>query len=134
MKKFKLLLWLIVLGLIALVVYQNLEFLKIQHTLTVNLGVKQFSTDLNLGVMLLGLFIAGFLIAYFFSLTHRFKSRKTIRKLNEELNIERKKAAEMQPRKEGDSRQSSAAAPESGKPSGPAAGQATPSEQKGDTA
>lgn len=129
MKKFKLFLWLFVLGLIALVVYQNLEFLKIRHTLTLNLGIRQFSAELNLGVMLAGLFIAGFLIAYFFSLTHRFKSRKAIRKLNEELANERKKTAESQAGQGDDSRQPPAAGPAGGKP----AGQSGASGEKGDT-
>ncbi len=130
MKKFKLLLWLLVLGLIALLVYQNLEFLKIRHTLTLNLGIRQFSTELNLGVMLVGLFIAGFLIAYFFSLTHRFKSRKTIRRLNEELAGERKKTSAIQSGQGDDSRQAAAAGPGSGKP----AGEAGASGEKSDTA
>ncbi len=129
MKKFKLLLWLLVLGLIALVVYQNLDFLKDQHTLTLNLGIRQFSMELNLGVMLVGVFIAGFLIAYFFSLTHRFKSRKTIRKLNEELANERKKTAERQAGQGDESRQPPAAGPAAGNPAAPSGA----SEEKSDT-
>lgn len=114
MKKFKLLLWLIVLGLIALVVYQNLEVLMTQHDLSVDLGVKKIDYNLHLGVMLLGLFLAGLLVAYFFSLAHRFKARKTIRKLNEELTIERKKVAELESQIRKDAPPAPSATPESG--------------------
>ena len=96
MKKFKLLLWLIILGLVALVVYQNLKFLMTQQTITVNLWIQQYSIELSIGVMMLGLFLTGLLISYFFSLAHRFRTRKMIRQLNEELTLERKKVAELE--------------------------------------
>lgn len=99
MKKVKLLLWLVVLGLIALGVYQNLPLLKEQVALKLNLWVfGPFQAELRFGVLMLGLFIAGLLIAYFFSLAHRFKTRKTIRKLNESLQAEQKKVAELESR------------------------------------
>lgn len=109
MKKFKLLLWLIILGLVALVVYQNLKFLMTQQTITVNLWIQQYSMELSIGVMMLGLFLAGLLISYFFSLAHRFRTRKMIRQLNEELTLERKKVAELESQR-GKSFQSSSEA------------------------
>ena len=99
MKKVKLLLWLVVLGLLALGIYQNLPLLKKQEALKLDLWVfEPFQAELRFGVLLLGLFIAGLLIAYFFSLAHRFKTRKTIRKLNESLQAEQKKVAELESR------------------------------------
>lgn len=100
MKKLKLVLWLIVLGLIALVVYQNRKFLMDSQTIEVNLWIQQYSAELKIGVILLGLFLAGLLISYFLSLAQRFKTRKTIRKLNEELTTERKKVAELESQQE----------------------------------
>ena len=96
MKKIKLLLWLIILGLVALVVYQNLKFLMIQQTITVNLWIQQYSIELSIGVMMLALFLSGLLISYFFGLAHRFRTRKMVRQLNEELTLERKKVAELE--------------------------------------
>ena len=99
MKKVKLLLWVVVLGLLALGIYQNLPLLKEQVDLRLDLWVfEPFQAELAFGVLLLGLFIAGLLIAYFFSLAHRFKTRKTIRKLNESLQAEQKKVAELESR------------------------------------
>jgi len=99
MKKVKLLLSLVVLGLIALGIYQNLPLLKEQVALKLNLWVfGPFQAELRFGVLMLGLFIAGLLIAYFFSLAHRFKTRKTIRKLNESLQAEQKKVSELESR------------------------------------
>ena len=96
MKKIKLLLWLIVLGLIALVVYQNKGFVLQTQAVEVNLWIQHYNVELSIGVILLGFFLAGLLISYFFSLAQRFKTRKTIKKLNEELTIERKKVAELE--------------------------------------
>lgn len=98
MKKIKLFLWLIILGLIALVVYQNLKFLMTPQTIRINLWIQQYSIELNIGVILLGLFVAGLLISYFLSLGHRFRTRKMIRQLSEELTLERKKVAELESR------------------------------------
>ena len=120
MKKFKLLLWLIVLGLIALVVYQNKGFLMQTQEVEVNLWIQHYNVELNIGVILLGLFLAGLLISYFFSLAHRFKTRKTIKKLNEELTIERKKVAELESQRGKEDGTSSSAEP--------AAGSSSPSE------
>ena len=114
MKKFKLLLWLIVLGLVALVVYQNLKFLMTPQNVEVNLWIQHYSVELSIGVIMLGLFLAGLLISYFFSLAHRFKARKTIRKLNEELTIERKKVAELESQIAKDAPPAPSTAPESG--------------------
>lgn len=96
MKKIRLVLWLIVLGFIALVVYQNRVFLMGSQKVELDLWVQKYSAELNMGVILLGLFLAGLLISYFLSLAQRFKTRKTIRKLNEELDAERKRAAELE--------------------------------------
>jgi len=98
MKKLKLVLWLIVLGLIAVIVYQNREFLMASQKIEVDLWVQEYGAELTMGVILLGLFLGGLLISYFLSLAYRFKTRKAIRKLNEELNAERKKVSELEAR------------------------------------
>ena len=99
MKKVKLLLWLVVLGLLALGIYQNLTLLKQLVTVKLDLWVfDPFQAQLRFGVLLLGLFIAGLLVAYFFSLAQRFRARKTIRKLNESLQAEQKKVVELESR------------------------------------
>ncbi|MBS3757158.1 MAG: DUF1049 domain-containing protein [Desulfobacterales bacterium] len=111
MKKVKLVLWLAVLGLIALVVYQNLKFLMTPQKIEVNLWIQQYSAELNIGVILLGLFLAGLLVSYFLSLAQRFRTRKTIRKLNEALDAERKKVADLESRLGGKEAGSSTSAP-----------------------
>ncbi|MFO7839243.1 MAG: lipopolysaccharide assembly protein LapA domain-containing protein [Desulfosalsimonadaceae bacterium] len=110
MRKFKLLLLLIVLALIGLGVWQNLPLFQTRHTLKLNLGITQFHLEAGLGVLLLAFFLAGLLIAYFFSLFHRFKSRKTIRSLNEQLEAERKKAADLESRLSGKPQQTDSGA------------------------
>jgi len=86
MKQIKIAFWVIVFGFIALVVIQNIEFFKKTHILHVNLGFSQYQTwELHYGVLFLTFFFAGLFLTYIYSLFERFKSRKTIKELNNEL-------------------------------------------------
>ncbi|MDY6822472.1 MAG: LapA family protein [Thermodesulfobacteriota bacterium] len=86
MKKIKIGFWLIVIGLIALVIYQNRDFIFIQHHFGVDLLFVSYQTPEwpNI-VILLGFMVVGFLAAYIPGLTHRFRSNKTVKELNRRL-------------------------------------------------
>lgn len=82
MKKIKAILWLLVIGFVALVVYQNLPYFQEQNELGINLYFKKYQTpEFANGFLILACFIIGFLLSYFFSLGERFKSSRTIRAL-----------------------------------------------------
>ena len=84
MKKFKLALWAIFLGLIAIIFFSNKDYFMAKQGFQIDL----FYTDpfliqeLPNVIYFLIFFLAGFLIAYFISLSERFKSKKTIKNLN----------------------------------------------------
>jgi uncharacterized integral membrane protein len=83
MKKAKLLFWLLVILLVALVVYQNLDYFLTKKSLEINLYVAQYHTPaLANGVLILGCFLIGFFIAYVISLSERFKARKAVKSMN----------------------------------------------------
>jgi uncharacterized integral membrane protein len=130
MKRAKLVFWLIVLALVALVIYQNRLLFQADKEVVLDLGVKTFQGEFSFGLMLLALFVAGLLIAYFFSLTHRYRTRKTIRRLNEELAQERKKQAEMEAKVGHGSGQSATA---KASESGPEKGAERPQDKAGST-
>jgi hypothetical protein len=84
MNKAKLIIWLLVLGLMGLVVYQNEgHFLNAQESLRLNLGVvpEYHSPMLPMVFFYLVFFLYGLIVAYFFGLPERFRSRKAIKGL-----------------------------------------------------
>ena len=84
MKKLKIVLWLIIIGFIAIIFFSNKEYLLAKQVLQINLlYTEPFHTmELPTAVFFLVFFLTGFLIAYFISLSARFKSKKTIKNLN----------------------------------------------------
>ena len=83
MKKVKAVFWLLVLLFVALVVYQNLDYFLAKESLDINLYFKQYRTpELANGVLILGCFLTGFLVAYVISLSERFKARKAVKSMN----------------------------------------------------
>jgi len=84
MKKAKLIIWLLVLGLMGLVIYQNEGyFLNTEQSLRLNLVVvpEYHSPQLPIAVFCLIFFLYGLIVAYLFGLPERFRNRKTIKRL-----------------------------------------------------
>ncbi len=99
MKKIKIVFWLLVLGLAGLAVYQNHTFLLEKYEIRIDLGLVDYHTsNLPVVVYLLAFFFAGILFSLVFSLSHRFRARKTIRSLTDEINAEKKRASELEAR------------------------------------
>jgi uncharacterized integral membrane protein len=84
MKKATLIIWMIIFGFIALVIFQNQSFFLAKQTLRLNLGVieEYHSPAMPNAVIALIFFFAGLLIAFLFSISARFKANRTIKKLN----------------------------------------------------
>jgi hypothetical protein len=83
MKKLKVVFWVIVLGFLALIIFQNQDFFMTKHSLVINLYFsKYFTPELHNAILFLAFFFAGLLIAYFFSLFPQFKANKTIKNQN----------------------------------------------------
>ena len=84
MKKVKLVLWIIFLSFIAIVFFSNKDYFLAKQGIQVNFPFTEpFQIkELPNAIYFLVFFLAGFLVAYFISLSERFKSKKTIKKLN----------------------------------------------------
>lgn len=84
MKKAKIVLWVIFLGLIAIIFFSNKDYFLAKQGIQINLFFTEpFQIqELPNAIYFLVFFLAGFLIAYFISLSERFKSKKTIKNLN----------------------------------------------------
>ena len=84
MNKAKLIIWLLVLGFMGLVIFQNEgHFLNDQQSLRLNLGVfpEYHSPQLPMVYFYLIFFLYGLLVAYGFGLPERFRKRKAIKRL-----------------------------------------------------
>lgn len=84
MKKVKIVLWIILLGFIAIIFFSNQDYFLAKQSIQIkipHIATKSFKEMPN-AVYFLVFFVIGFLIAYFFSLSERFKSNKTIKNLN----------------------------------------------------
>ena len=97
MKKATLIVWVIILGIIALVIFQNQTFFMTHHALQLNLGVVSGTLPPNLpiAVVFIFFFFSGLVIAYLFGLSTRFKARRTIKKLNATIMSHENEAAEL---------------------------------------
>ena len=84
MKKATLIVWVIIFGFIALVIFQNQTFFLAKETFRINLGVmtEYLSPAIPNAVVVLVFFFAGLLIAYLFGFSARFKAKLMIKRLN----------------------------------------------------
>jgi uncharacterized integral membrane protein len=87
MKKATLIIWVIIFGVIALMIFQNQAFFLSNQSLRINLGVTEayHTPELPIAILVLLFFLTGIVIAYLFSLAARLKARRTIKKLNTTL-------------------------------------------------
>lgn len=97
MKKVKYVFWLVVIGLVALAVYQNSEFFIVKRSLGIDLYFFSYeSPKLPTGVYYLAVFLIGMLLSYVLTLAQKFRDRKTIRQLNEKVAASEKKIAALE--------------------------------------
>lgn len=84
MRKFKIFLWLLLIAVLAVVVWQNQAFFMTRQSFQVDpwLAGPYATPELPIVVICAGLFLLGFLIAYVYGLYGHFKQSKTIRHLN----------------------------------------------------
>ncbi|MCU0584854.1 MAG: hypothetical protein MUC46_02130 [Desulfobacterales bacterium] len=85
MNKTKLVIWLIILGLIGLAVYQNQEhFLGSTQSLRLNLGLlpEYRSPELPLVVFYVAFFVFGLLVDFGFALPDKLRKRRALKQLS----------------------------------------------------
>ncbi len=91
MRKVKLAFWLVLIGLLGVVFWQNQTFFLEKRGVGIDYWIGNYHTpELQVALYFLIFFLVGLLISSFSSLSERFVARKTIRKLNDELTNVRK--------------------------------------------
>ena len=97
MRKLKIVFGLLVLGVIVIIVSQNLDFFLQRYAIGIDIGLVSYHTpNLATVIYLLFFFFAGLLIALLMGLSEKFRSRKAIRELTETLAVETKKVIELE--------------------------------------
>ena len=98
MKKVKTALWVIVTCLIILFVVQNQEMLTLKQALKINLYVAgSYQTpETPIAILFIGCFLIGYLLAYFFSLSNRFKLNKNIKRLSDTVEALQQKTTALE--------------------------------------
>jgi len=92
MRKIKLVFWLILLGLLGGIFWQNQAFFLEKRGVEFDYVMGNYSfPELQIALYFLIFFLVGLLLSYFSSLSEKFVARKIIRKLNDELAAARKK-------------------------------------------
>jgi hypothetical protein len=82
MKKVKLTFWIMIIGLLALLVFQNQPYFFTKHSLSLNLYfTARYTPDVPNLLIIAVFFAAGLLIAYLSSLFERFKANKALKDL-----------------------------------------------------
>ena len=86
MNKFKLVLWIIILGIIALVIFQNEAFFLQPQSLQINPWVAPVyqTPEIPIAVIFLVFFVIGLILAFLFGAPQRFRNRKAIKRLTAE--------------------------------------------------
>ncbi len=86
-KRVKIGIWIIILGLLALMVYQNQNFFLARQSLGLNLYFKNYSLPEAVNIFLFFIcFLAGLFLAVYFIFFDRFKLKKTNKMLNTTIN------------------------------------------------
>ncbi len=91
MKKAKIGFWILLIAFLLLLGFQNKSFFMQKNTFGLNLYVTDayMSPEIYNGVLFAVCFVAGLIIAYFFGLLDRFRTNKTIKQLNTDLENQR---------------------------------------------
>ncbi len=97
MKKATLIIWVIIFGFIALVIFQNQTFFLAKNAYRLDLGIfeEYLSPELPNAILFLLFFFCGLIIAYLFSFATRFKAKRTIKKLNTSMAANINEVAEL---------------------------------------
>lgn len=86
MKKFKIVIWLLIIAFIGVVIYQNKGFFLQKEVFHLNLIATAYATpEMPVAVVFVGFFVAGLLVAFLFSIPGRMRAGKTIRTLNDTI-------------------------------------------------
>jgi uncharacterized integral membrane protein len=97
MKRVRAAFWVIVIGLLVVIFFQNQKFFLESQSFRVDLYFRSFHTpQVPNSLLFLGFFLIGFLLSYFMYLPDRFRTRKAIRHLSTNLEASYRKISALE--------------------------------------
>lgn len=91
MRKFKIGFWAVIFGLMGIVIFQNQDFFMAKQSLRIDLILTTYETpELHRAILFAGIFLAGFIISYIFTLIDRLRFRKAVKSLGSEIDSQNK--------------------------------------------
>ncbi len=97
MRKIKYVLWLIIVVLLAAFIYQNNEYFMDRQSIFVNLGFdEKTSPELPNLLYFVVVFLVGFILSFVMNFSDRWKKRKTIKQLNQQVDSGKKRIDELE--------------------------------------
>ena len=86
MKKLKIVFWLLVIGFMGLVFFQNQDYFLAKNSLRIDLWFQKYLIpETPNGLYFIAFFVIGLLIAYVYYLPERFRCSKNVRQLNAKI-------------------------------------------------
>ena len=83
MRKFKIAVWVIIIGLLLLFMFQNQEYFQTTNDFKINFIFVDYQfPGISNAIVFLACFVLGLLVAFIFGLIDRFKNKKTVKQLN----------------------------------------------------
>lgn len=96
-KRVKIGIWVVIIGFLALIVFQNQNFFLARQSLGLNLYFKNYSLPEVANIFLFFIsFLAGLLFAAYFIFLDRFKLKKTNKTLNTTINTHLEKISSIE--------------------------------------
>jgi len=87
MRNFKIGFWAVIFGLMGIVIFQNQDFFMAKQSLSVDFIFTKYETpELFRAILFAGVFLAGFIISYIFTLIDRLSFRKVVKSLGAEID------------------------------------------------
>ena len=87
MRKFKIVFWAVIFGLMGIVIFQNQDFFMAKQSLRIDLIFRNYETpELLRAILFAGVFLTGFVISYIFTLIDRLRFRKVVKSLGAEID------------------------------------------------
>jgi NADH:ubiquinone oxidoreductase subunit 5 (subunit L)/multisubunit Na+/H+ antiporter MnhA subunit len=96
MRKLKIAFWIILIGLLGLIVYQNQGYFLTKHSLDINLWfTRRFIPPVQNLVIIAAFFVFGLLIAMIQNLFERYRMNKTIKELRNTIHTSQTTISQM---------------------------------------
>jgi uncharacterized integral membrane protein len=97
MKKVKIAIWVVIVGFVALLIYQNKALFLTGNTLRLNLGFVEYQTaDMRILLLCFLFLLAGLLLGVYFLVVQTLKAKKLVKAANKRVETQKDQIASLE--------------------------------------